>query len=431
MEGSTTYYSCECAKDFSHSNISNICADDTCNGDKCNEHGSCAFRRTPEGAEYNCSCMPGFVRESADGPCKKDTSPEMYLLIACALIVLAIIIAFSYVIKRMRSKRSNPPYSTQDTPNSSEHGCGTRDDEVSGLEPPYQPVHSDEKRVLIISTEESEEHKDVVQKFAAFIREHVGVVPILPSQHKMEIQKSDLETWLSSQNQHAFKVVFICSRGTREWWNAAKSGCNSLVGASIFGDPFQKMVTITKKERETIGVKGKFLTAYFEDYATWEDIPEFLNDRPCYNLMHDLGELSFALLNREKDTPTSKRRMPEVDNYDLQPEGKALVQAIKRVASLNRRNFQPPHPPQDMPVTSRQPLELFDPQDPLDSREAVPLDLMEIPGDDPGMESIRGIFSSTVAEVGDKHSAGASDENMDSGFDTLPSPSQNGSASMV
>ncbi|XP_072177520.1 interleukin-17 receptor D-like [Diadema setosum] len=429
MKESTTHYICDCPEQFSHANISDICADDTCNSDECNDHGSCAFRRTTEGAEYNCSCNSGFVREPADGLCKKDTPQEMYLLIACALIVLAIIVAFSYAIKRMRSKRSNhPPYINQDTPNSPDHGHGREDDP----EPSYQPVHPDEKRVLIISTEESEEHKDVVQKFAAFIREHVGVVPILPSQHKMEIQKSDLETWLSSQNQHAFKVVFICSRGTREWWNAAKSGCNSLVGASIFGDPFQKMVTITKKERETIGVKGKFLTAYFEDYATWEDIPEFLNDRPCYNLMRDLAELSFALLNTEKDTPTSKRRMPEVDNYDLQPEGKALVQAIAKVASLNRRTFQPTHPPRDMPVTSRQPMmELFDHQIPLDPHEVVPLDLMEIPCHDPGMESIRGIFSSTVAEVGDKHNAGASDENMDSGFETLPSPSQNGSASIV
>ncbi|XP_063952735.1 uncharacterized protein LOC129257594 isoform X1 [Lytechinus pictus] len=346
------HHDCKCRYEvINGTNVTNVCPDGGCDERTCDENVNCNYIDMPGGIRYNCSCAPGYTFNTV-GKCEKDQKPYLWMIVVVAvvLVVVALIVGFRYIIKSKPQETCGKkiPYSDDISTSPPEPNLNNHPHDESPEDPrPYERVpdahawesaecasNQPDKRILIISTEETEEHRNVVYKFAIFLKTHAGLLPIVPSQHINEIHKLSLETWLSEENRQAFKVLFICSEGMQRRWEQERKAVPNLdsrsPGENAFGDLFIQMKHITSTERLQSGMLHKFVVAYFGDYFSKRMVNdiELLRGMPRFNLMTEIEQLCFLLNGIEQYTPTSNRRMPNVSKYESVPEGQALMGAI-------------------------------------------------------------------------------------------------------
>ncbi|XP_030827937.1 uncharacterized protein LOC100890352 isoform X3 [Strongylocentrotus purpuratus] len=396
----------------------------------------------PGGVRYNCSCVPGYSFNE-EGQCEKDKTVYLVVIVVVAvfLLVTALLVGFRFILKTRPDKicQRNPYSEPSDVRrvyepipsilNRPVNGGGAIDYTIeSNNATNNEPNNEPEKRILIISTEETEEHRDVIYKFAVFLKEYAGLLPIIPSQHTNDIHKLTLETWLCNENRQAFKVLFICSLGMLDRWVREREGDpnpnRGIPVESEFGDLFIQMKHITSTERRKLGTLQKFAVAYFSDYFSKRmvDDIELFRGMPCYNLMADVETLCFRLNGIEQNTPTSSRRMPQVKEYERVEEGQALLRAIRVMKSRHGiaaptlgtlRQFSQVSTDSDRTPT---PERSVSPHYELNSQEGSENSVAFQPiteGAQKEMASVSGFFSNSYSDSDDESSSNSGTHQVD------------------
>ncbi|XP_054844802.1 interleukin-17 receptor A [Eublepharis macularius] len=230
-------------------------------------------------------------------------------------------------------------------------GMSNNDDAHHGLLRLSQPAPLlKPSKVWIVYSADHKLYVDVVMKFAEFMFTVCGTEVILDLLEEHEISKMGAIRWLTRQKQEmearSFKIIILCSRGTRAKWQAMLR--HEEVSVSLrqdnrlpMGDMFTPALNLILPDFKQPACFGTYLVCYFEGISNEKDIPDPFNVTSKYQLMDKFEEVYFLIQDLEKFEPGRVHQIPEIsaERYTESPSGQKLKEAVQKF-----KEWQAEHP---------------------------------------------------------------------------------------
>ncbi|XP_022095932.1 uncharacterized protein LOC110982087 isoform X2 [Acanthaster planci] len=281
------------------------------------ENGVCQY--TKKRMDYYCTCYDGFEYQETQKKCVEKTSIGKIVGIVVASC-LAGLILFVLVVFVIRQRRHPPEILTK---------------------PESQDGHIEEvrrrsRRVLPIYSDDHPKHKAVIQCFCRFLEAHCRCdVSLVDWQTSVA---PTITMWLDSEIERADIVLLLCSKGTGKKYKDKARQKATRSSDGVYGDVFVQALTLLEAHFNRDGACEKFVVCFF-DYSSEEDIPAPFRCFAKYRLMKCMETLFLRIHNKVKDSPRSKRHVPDLEEFaypNLQM-GKPLHDAIEAMKEVIKR----------------------------------------------------------------------------------------------
>jgi len=144
--------------------------------------------------------------------------------------------------------------------------------------------------VFIVFLDEHPFHKEVVLRFANYLKRSFNFKIILELYNRETIYKNPT-SWLEDSLTSSDIVLVIWSPGAKERWNNPEKFKERL-------DLFTPVLNRVKKDNTYTRNISKYIYAYF-DYYDWKDLPKLIpnsNSIPCIKLMTEFQSFCLKLI---------------------------------------------------------------------------------------------------------------------------------------
>ncbi|XP_077567292.1 interleukin-17 receptor A [Stigmatopora nigra] len=215
--------------------------------------------------------------------------------------------------------------------------------------PPQHFQVRERKKVLILYSLDHPLYKNIILKFAAFLKAQCGTEVILDLLDSANLATLGTVQWLEWQRERmensSDQILLLCSKGVQAKWRAMCGGQGGPVLLredllSPWGDTLTPALGLVVPGLLRRASFNKYAVAYFDGIGSPEDVPRPFNVTLRYNLMGQFEELFFRILDAEKQGPGRLRRIPGLaeGDYHLFPAGRALMEACERFREYQRKN---------------------------------------------------------------------------------------------
>ncbi|XP_048643523.1 interleukin-17 receptor A [Marmota marmota marmota] len=202
--------------------------------------------------------------------------------------------------------------------------------------PPLKP-----KKVWIVYSADHPLYVDVVLKFAQFLITTCGTEVALDLLEEQVISEVGVMTWVGRQKQEMvennFKIIILCSRGTRAKWQAMLGWEEATVQLRCdrwkpTGDLFTASMNMILPDFKKPACFGTYIICYFTGISSESDVPDLFNITSRYPLMDKLEEVYFRIQDLEMFEPGRMHRLQELtgENYLQSPSGWQLKEAVDK-----------------------------------------------------------------------------------------------------
>ncbi|VTJ60371.1 interleukin-17 receptor A isoform X1 [Marmota monax] len=202
--------------------------------------------------------------------------------------------------------------------------------------PPLKP-----KKVWIVYSADHPLYVDVVLKFAQFLITTCGTEVALDLLEEQVISEVGVMTWVGRQKQEMvennFKIIILCSRGTRAKWQAMLGWEEATVQLRCdrwkpTGDLFTAAMNMILPDFKKPACFGTYIICYFTGISSESDVPDLFNITSRYPLMDKLEEVYFRIQDLEMFEPGRMHRLQELtgENYLQSPSGWQLKEAVDK-----------------------------------------------------------------------------------------------------
>ncbi|XP_076805012.1 interleukin-17 receptor A-like [Clavelina lepadiformis] len=211
------------------------------------------------------------------------------------------------------------------------------EENLIALEEKLSKQSKEEVKVYIIFVDDHPKHKEIILKFAGFLKADLQLDIIFELYNRQEIYGSPAD-WMEKSLAKADKVIVIWSPGASKRWDQYNSRDD------VHEDMFTPVLKKIKRDLFYEKNKSKYFFTYF-DYCSKDVIPQVFQDDAYYHfqLMKQFEELYFQLKGVEKFMPGLEIREEKVAfdcffDPKINKFGPALERAINEMAAFVEDN---------------------------------------------------------------------------------------------
>ncbi|XP_013392124.1 uncharacterized protein LOC106160152 isoform X1 [Lingula anatina] len=201
------------------------------------------------------------------------------------------------------------------------------------------------KTVFLVYSDDHERHREVVIKFANFLKFQCGCDVILDLWSHHDIMCEMKTGWLTKSCDRADIVLIINSEGAYKRFRARQNGevYDKLENQSPTSDMYLQVITMIRERyfKETTVPCAKYVNVHFGYTPDTYIIPDI---QPKFLLMNHMESLFFHIHGIEQYQPGSKYTVEGISDLDYysqpeqNPEGVKLYQAIREAENYFSEN---------------------------------------------------------------------------------------------
>lgn len=216
-----------------------------------------------------------------------------------------------------------------------------------GVEKPRQQPLKQPPKVLVIYSQDHHLYRDVVLKLCAFLQARCGTKVLVDLLDSTSVGMVGPFRWLEWQRQQlqnpSDKILVLCSQGVQAKWRAMCGQGQVKLREDVLSpndDMLTPFLSLFLSDMYKIGMRGKYMVAYFDDISREKDVPSVFDLGVKYKLMKHFEELFFRILDIEKYQPGQVNHIKGigVDEYFECPSGRDLRNAIETFQAYQLEN---------------------------------------------------------------------------------------------